>query len=145
MSQVVDEGASYKIVANNFEYCPLCHRIKTVYSRTVLANVLVKCGTVQLEIDLTEKVLERLLRSNREFLGFDRGCSHTETTVVCQQQAVEEKGPTEPSALTFGNVFIARNSPQRMRDSRRAGEEIFVPDIQETAHRHAELLVTGRL
>jgi len=137
--QAVDTEASYKIVANNFEYCPLCHRIKSMHSRTVLANVLVKCGTVKLQIDLTEKMLERLLRSNREPLG---ECVHTETNVVYQQQAVEEKGPSDPSALC---VCIARSTPQRMQDSRRAGEEIFVPDIPETAHSHAELLVTGRL
>ena len=139
--QVVDREASYKIVANNFEYCPLCHGIKSMYSRTVLANVLVKCGTLQLQIDLTQKVLERLIRSNRELLG---ECVHTETTVVCQQQAVEEKGPSEPSALTFGSVCIARNTSQRMQDSHRAGE-IFVPAIPETAHSQAEVLVTGRL
>ena len=140
--QVVDTGASYKIVASNFEYCPLCHRIKPVYSRTVLANILVKCGTLQLQRGQTQKVLERWLRSNGELLGFDRECLHTETTVLYQQQAVEEKGPSEPSALTFGNVCIARNTPQRMQDSR-AGE-IFAPAIPETAHSYAELLVTGR-
>lgn len=140
--QVVDTGASYKIVANNFEYCPVCHRIKSMYSRTVLANVLVKCGTVKLQIDLTQKALERLIRSNRELLG---ECVHTETTVVCQQQAVKERGPSEPSALTFGSVCIVRSTPQRMQGSRRAGEEIFVPAIPEIAHSHAELLVTGRL
>ena len=38
--QVGNTGESYKIVGNNFEYYPLCRTIKSMYSRTILANMI---------------------------------------------------------------------------------------------------------
>ena len=144
--QVENVGASYKIVGNNFEYCPLCCTFTSLQSRTVLAGLLVKRGTVQLQ-DLTEKSLGKWLRSKRElrnFLDPSTELCHAHINITCLQQAVEERGPSEPSALTFSSVCIARNAPQQVQ-GRRTGEAIFIPSIPETARSHPELLVTGRL
>ena len=137
--QVENTGASYKIVGNNFEYCPLCRTIKSVYSRTVLANMIFMYGTVQLQ-----NLLERLPQHNTATLESATELRPAQITITCLQQAVEEYGPSEPSALTFGSVCIVRNVPKQVQ-GRRAGENIFVPAIPETARSHPQQLVTGRL
>ena len=139
VAQVENTGASYKIVGNNFEYCPLCRTVKPLHSRTVLANMFVMCGTVQLQ-----DFLERLLRNKTALLGSATELCHAQINITCLQQAVEERGPSEPSALTFGSVCIARNTPQQVQ-GRRAGEDTFVPAIPETARSHPQQLVTGRI
>jgi len=139
VAQVENTEASYKIVGNNFEYCPLCRTVKPLHSRTVLANMFVMCGTVQ-----QQDFLERLQQNNTALLRSAAELCHAQITITCLQQAVEESGPSEPSALTFGSVCVARNAPQQVQ-GRRAGEDICVPAIPETARSHAQLLVTGRL
>lgn len=140
LAQVDNTEASYKIIGNNFEYCSLCRTVKPLYSGTELANRLLMCGTVQLQ-----DFLQRLLRNKRAaFLGSTTELCHAQMTVTFLQQAVEEQGPSEPSALTFGSVCIARNAPKQVQ-GRKAREDIFTPSITETARSHPQQLVTGRL
>ena len=124
--QVENTGASYKIVGNNFEYCPLCRTITSVYRKTAFTEMLVNCGTVQVQ-DTMEKLLERSLRINAELkniLSSATELCHAQITISNVQQAVEESGPSEPSALAFGSVCVARNQMQG-----RTEEDIFGPSI----------------
>ena len=147
--EVENVGASYKLVGNNFEYCPLCRTFTSLQNRTVtvLADILVKCGTVQLQ-DLTEELLEKWLRSKRElnFLDCSIELCHAQINITCLQQAVQERGPSEPSSLTIDSVCTARNTSKQVPQGRsRAGEDIFCPAVPETARSHPQQLVTGRL
>lgn len=135
--QVVNTGASYKIVSDNFEYCPLCHTIELAYRKTALAEMLVNCGTLQLRDILPETEQRTVLSPATELC-------HAQINIICLQQAVEEKGPSEPSALTFGSVWIARDTPKQVQ-VRRARRNNFAPAIPEAAHSRPQLLVTGRL
>jgi len=104
--------------------------------------MLLNCGTVQVQ-DTMEELLERSLRINaelRNILSSATELCHAQITISNVQQAVEESGPLEPSALAFGSVYVARNQVQG-----RTEEDIFGPSIQETVHVHSEELVTGRL
>ena len=144
--QVEDTGASYKIVGNNFEYCPFCSTITSVCSNTAPADMLVMYGTVQLQ-DWQERFLERLLRRKTELrylLGSTAELCHGHIIITCLQHAAEERGPPEPSALILGNTCNAQDTSKQVQVSR-AREDIFVPAIQETANSHPQLLVTGRV
>ena len=94
--QVENTGASYKIVGNNFEYCPLCCTIKPVYRKTAFTEMLVNCGTVQVQ-DTMEKLLERINAEQRNILSSATELCHAQITISNVQQAVEESGPSEPS------------------------------------------------
>ena len=124
------------MISYNFEYCPHCRTIKSVYDRTVLANM---CGE-QLQ-DLTEKRLVRCESEQRHILGVAAELCHGQNALTNPQQAVEERGPSQPSALIIQSTPTQAQAPDR-----RAGEDILVPAIAETGRCcHSQILVTGRV
>ena len=133
--QVQDTEASYKMVSYNSEYSPLCHTIKSAHDRTVLANMYGE----QLQ-DLTEKRLVRCESEQRHILGAAAELCHGQNALTNPQQAVEERGPSQPSALIIQSTPTQAQAPDR-----RAGEDIFAPAIAETENRYSQMLVTGRL
>lgn len=128
--QVVNTEASCKLVSHNFEYCPLCCTIKSAYSRPVPADM---CG-VQLQ-----KLLERSARCRalqRSIHGPVAELYLRQNTSTNVQQAVEERGPPEPSALTFGSVCVLKRVP-----GRRARADVSVPAIAETGSSYSRLVI----
>ena len=111
--QVQNTEASYKIVGYNFEHCPLCRTVNSAHDRTVLADM---CGE-QLQ-DLTEKRLVRCKSEQRHILGAAAELCHGQNAFTSPQQAVEERGPSQPSAL------IIQSTPTQTPD-RRVGEDIY--------------------
>lgn len=73
--------------------------------------MLVNNGIVQVQ-DIIETLMESLLRVNvdqRNILISATELFHAQITITNSQQAVEERGPSEPSALAFGSVYVATN------------------------------------
>ena len=130
--QVQNTEASYKIVSYDFEYCPLCHTIKSV-------NVLADMRGVQLQ-DLTEKRLVRCESEQRDMLVAAAELCYGHNTFTDPQQAVEER-PSEPSA---GREYAIQNTSTQAPD-RMEGEDIFLPAIAETGNHYSQIIVTGKL
>ena len=136
--QVKNTKANYEIVSHNFEYHPLSCTVTSAYKkRTVLASM---CG-VQLQV-LTEKLLKKLVRCESELTNI-RGAAaelcHGHYALTNAQQAVEERGPSEPSAMAFGSVYAVKQAQRR-----RTREDVFLPAIAETGNSSSQILVTGR-
>jgi len=136
--QVQNTEASYKMVSYDFEYCPPCRTIKSAYDRTVLADM---CG-VQLQ-DLTEKRLVRCESEQRDILDSAAELSYGQIEFTNPQQAVEERGPSQPSALTFGSKCVINTLKQVL--DRMEGEDIFVPALAETGNHYSQKIVIGKL
>jgi len=137
--QVQNTEASYKMVSYDFEYCPLCRTIKSAYDRTVLADM----RRVQLQ-ELTEKRLVRFESEQRNILDSAAELSYGQNEFTNSQQAVEERGPSQPSALTFGSKCVIQNTLKQVLD-RREGEDIFVPALTETGNHYSQKIVIGKL
>ena len=134
--QVKNTKANYEIVSYNFQYRPLSCTVTSAYNRTVLANM----RGVQLQV-LTEKLLERLVRcesEQRHILGAAAELCHGQIGFTNAQQAAEETGPSEPSAMAFGSVYAVKQV------QRGTGEDVFLPAIAETGNSSSQILVTGR-
>ena len=95
-------------------------------------------------VQLQDQRLVRFESEQRHILEAAAELCHGQNEYTNPQQAVEEREPSEPSALTFGSKCFIQSTSTQAPD-RRAGEDKFVLAIAETGNHCSQILVTGRL